>query len=845
MSSLPIQKLPLSKKTKEWKENTVDYYERLSYTAIDGKRSQNSRKLTNYDLFNGKFNRKDLEYVCNPLGLKDQEFPATLQHYDIISPAILLLLGEETNRPDNTRIVNEAGDSFNKKTEQYKNDILRSLENKLMSQIDPSSIDPNNPPPTPQEVVKYQRYSYQDIIESQANKLLKILKKELNTKLLFSRGMKDVFIAGEEIYWIGIINNQVALRRCNPANMNIILDGDSDFIDDAIAVTETRMLSIPTILDEYGADLTNDQLTKLEEYSRSYSPNSFNKNNTLFLNTDQDPGVDLATNANFTAKDGYNAYMQNGNLRVVKVEWISMKKYGTWFHIDPETGIEEQTLVDEQFKLSEEDILNGDKVTWEWMNEAWEGTKIGPDIYVGIQAKPNQRKKLEDPYYAKLGYSGLIYNATNSISVSLIDRLKPYQYLYNILMYRLELAFASDMGKIMLMDLAQVPRSEGIDIDQWMYYLKATKIAFINSHEEGKRGPRTGMVSAFNQFQSIDMTLANTIQQYINSLDFIRTQIAYLSGVSPQRLGAIATKELVGNVERSIEQSSLITEVWFDSHDEVKRRVYNALIECAKIAYRDGIKKQYVTDDLGLELLEFQAGDLENSDLCVYTSNSKKDIEIIQSLKSLFQTALTADKANLSDIAKVLKTDSIADITHQLEDAEDKRAQQASEQYRVQQETEQQRMALEERRHQDELAEKQKDRDLKQYETDANNATKIQVQEIANYFKAADTDVDGDGIPDPIEIADQALRQHEVNSKNFIEGQKIKHDKEKHSKELSLKEKEIKSKESIEKLKIKQTEIQNKSQEKLAKQKAELDKEMMQKKLAIEKIKARKKPSSK
>ena len=47
----------------------------------------------------------------------------------------------------------------------------------------------------------------------------------------------------------------------------------------------------------------------------------------------------------------------------------------------------------------------------------------------------------------KLGYIGTAYNNLNSESISLIDRMKPYQYLYNIIMYRMELDLASDKGK--------------------------------------------------------------------------------------------------------------------------------------------------------------------------------------------------------------------------------------------------------------------------------------------------------------------------------------------------------------------------------------------------------------
>ena len=153
---------------------------------------------------------------------------------------------------------------------------------------------------------------------------------------------------------------------------------------------------------------------------------------------------------------------------------------------------------------------------WFWKNDAWEGVRIGADIYVGIRSKPNQRVRMDNPYYTKLGYTGFIYEATNSKSVSLVDRLKSYQYLYDIISWKLQIVFGSDMGKLMLMDMAQIPRSEGVSLEQWMYYLKENKIAFINSFEESNKGTKQGQHSTFNQFQTIDMSLTNSVQQYIN-----------------------------------------------------------------------------------------------------------------------------------------------------------------------------------------------------------------------------------------------------------------------------------------------------------------------------------------
>jgi len=834
---LPKQKLTITQKNEDWKKDVINYYEKLSYGSTTSNRNTNYNKKINYDLFNGKFNKADLEYVCNPLGLNDNEFPATLQHYDIVSPSLNLLIGEEVKRPDNCIVFSESPNDINRKQQRLKDSILSALQQRLVGEIDPSTIDPNNPPPTPEQIVKYEKHNITDLIEAQANKILKYLRKFLNTKEIFKRGWKDALITGEEIYWAGVSNNEVQLRRCNPLNITVVLDGDSEYIDDAIAVVEVRMLAPSTILDEFGKDLTKKQVDEIEEIAKRYTSafNLINQNPTFTIDK-QGSVVDTGL-SNFASINSTAGSFNSELIRVVRVEWKSFKKLFHLAYTDEDDQLVEK-IVDETFKISIFKQAFPDAVVEEfWVNEAWEGIKIGSNIYVNVQPKENQRRRMDNPYYCKLGYTGLIYNSTNAKSVSLLDRIKPYQYLYNIISYRLELAFASDQGKIMLMDIAQIPRSEGMDIDRWMYYMKAMKIAFVNSFEEGKKGSQIGKTSNFNQFQSIDLSLANQINQYIDTLDYIKQQVAFISGVTPQRLGAINNSELVGNVERSVNQSALITEYLFDAHDDVKRRVYTALVECAKIAFKDGKKTQFVLDDMGIELLNIEELELENSEFGVFMSNSAKDHAIVESLKQLSQAALQSDKADLSMLIDGIINDNPRDIIRNLQRGEEdkrKRDQQAQEQaLKVQQDANnaQREVAAQQ------LELKQRELELKQYEIDSNNETKIQVAEINVYSRRQNLDQDSDGIPDPIEIANLSLQERDIASKAFMEQSKLEHDKAKHQKELDLKDKELKMKQDIENKKIEAIKIQNQSQEKIAADSNKIKREEMKNKLEIEKKK--------
>ncbi len=822
-SALPSQKVTESQRTDEWKKASLNYYCNFRYTNGTNLRSIRVDKIINYDLANGRINVNNIRKICDPMN-ESGTFGDSFIHHDKISPILHELLGEESIKPDNSLVYSEAQQDITRKSQNLKSKIIDSLNRTLLAEIDPSTIDPNNPPPTPEQVLKIEKSSPSDILEAKSNKLLKILKKKLNTKLLLNQGFKDALIAGEEIYWTGILNGEPACRRCNPLNMTIILDDSDMFIDDAIAVIEERLLTIPSIIDEYGDELTKADLDKLQSYSNGVF-GTFNSTGGFTPVFETINGTQVLGGVT-PSSSSTNNNSSNFSLRVDRVEWIGMKLVGTLKYTDVDSGESIQKVVDESFKkLWKEfkEMQPDAEIEWFWKNDAWEGVRIGADIYIGIRSKPNQRVRMNNPYYTKLGYTGFLYEATNSRSVSLVDRLKSYQYLYDIISWKLQIVFGSDMGKLMLMDMAQIPRSEGVSLEQWMYYLKENKIAFINSFEESNKGTKQGQTSNFNQFQTIDMSLTNSVQQYINYLQFIEQQIYTVSGVNQQRMGKIHQDEAIGNVQQSISSSETITQYLFDSHQEVKRRLYESLIEIAKITYRNGLLTQYVNDDLTIEMLNLEEFEFENSEFAVFVSDLDKDKLIKSKIDQLAQVAMEQQKVDLSHMIDIVLNDSPNEIINVLKRAEADFYQRQQDTAKEQQGHEQQ-LAANEQEHQKSIEEftasqKQLDRDLETYIADSNNQTKIEIAEMTAFA------LDKAPVENIGETADIALKQQELNQKHFAEKMKLQHEENKHSDEHKIKQETLKQKDR--ELKIKRDDV-------ITKAKAEANKIKVQKQIADE-----------
>jgi len=774
IKDLPRQRIPRSKKTLKWGKAVIDDLEKLTNTDSYNGRSSNFRKQVNFDLYNGKINKEDFEYVVNPYGFKENEFPATLQHYDIISPKVNLLLGEEVKRPFTFRCIASNSDAVTELEKKKQAFVIKTYQDYIEALV--TGEDVEEAEKRAKDINKYLKYSFSDIRERTGQDIINYLMREQDLVFKFNKGFKDAIISGEEIYFTGIVSGEPTMRTCNPLDITVVMDPNSDFIEDAAVVIEERWMSLSSIIDNYYTSLSDKEARRLEaDYGAA--GNNFGEDNTAYPVSDILMKVDNGSTRSARNSKGKRNQDADGNIRVLRCEWKSQRKVGFLYMM--EDGIEVVELVDEKFEIPEGVAKDTDgyyhfndmRLKWYWISEYWEGTKIGKDIYVDIQPKQNQRRSLDNPSNCKSGYTGLIYNARNSESVSLIDRMKPYQYLYNIIFYRLELALAKSKGKVALMDVAQIPGSEGWDVDKWMYYLDAMGIMFINSAEEG----RNGQTSNFNQFQSIDLTMGNYIQTHIALLGQIEDKIGQLSGVSRQREGQTMASELVGNVERSISQSSHITEIWFYQHNEVKRRAIESLVDVARIAWRNGKKINYVTDDLGRALLSIDGTEFANTQYGVHVGNSAKDNMALETAKQLLQTAIQSDKVSLSEAVTVLQSESLSDIRVALEQGEQEQQQ------RVQQAQESQQKSAE-AINQAMLQDKQADRDLQREKNIRDNETKLQIA-----FKPADAEVQDDSLE--MERLNSANQQH--RDKMNLEREKQAEVSRKNQADLELKRRDL------------------------------------------------------
>lgn len=726
---LPVQKLPLSKKTKGWKEHSVNAIVGKEGSGNMGRYTRKEQMGISYELYNGNFNKKDLKYVTDPYDVGDS-FPASPQEFNIIRPKVDLLVGEESKRPENFLVI-QTNDEAVTKAQDTKKDMLI---NYMMESLGYGQGDQEQTPPPPQ-IQEYMTKNYKTIAETQAKQTISYLKEKLNLRNEFLRGWKDGLIAGEEIYYVGINNGEPVLRRINPLDCNYDTNPNLESIEDGDWFVHHTLMSPAEIYDTYLDKLEEKDLDTL--LSKSHGTGGGKTLNA------QDTYKPIIYKENITEsfRSGTRT-LTDGKLDIWHVVWRSYQRIG-FITITDEFGEETEIAVDENYKADK-----GENIDWQWVGQIWEGYRVGNDMFFGIEPVDYIDTPIDGPERQSLPYIGVIYSNTNSRNKSLVHIMKPLQYMYIVVWYRLELMLARDKGKVLNMDVTQIPKSMGIDFAKWAHYLSALGINLINPYEEGWDipGREGGKPAAFNQIGSQDLSMMNVMGGYIELLAKIEDMIGEISGVSKARQGQIHQSSLVGNVEREVVQSSHITEPLFWKHNLAKKNAYTTLLNTAKHAWKGSNKKklQFIYDDLSRVFMDVSE-DFLYSDLDIYLSDSTKESQNLQAMKSLLQPALQSG-AGLSDAAEILTSENIGDIKNKLKGIEDERAMQ-------EQQMQEQQMQIQQQQVQAEMEMKSEENRIKEEDSIRKADTQIQVALIG-----AESDEEGT-LVDPAEVEKLSLQR--------------------------------------------------------------------------------------
>lgn len=791
--NLPPQRLPFNKKTKKWRKQIVDWADSKTFFNYSPVRHSVIHKKINYDLLNGKLYMRDLDMVINPENQNAGFIPDKIQHYPIMNSKLYVLRGEESKRVFDYRVIITNPNSISEIENTKKEELFQRLQ-EVISNTAQSEEEFN------QELEKlndYYTYEWQDFREVRANALLNHYMKEYNIPLLFNEGFMDAMTVGEEIYQCDIVGGEPIIDRINPLKIRVFKSGYSNKIEDADMIILEDYWSPGKIIDTYYDVLTEKDIQYIEN-----APNTIGHTHTDSMdNIDERYGFvnnymlgdEISSQDGFFwdpmgTADGVNSSLlpfdMIGNIRVIRVYWKSRRRIKKIKSYDPETGEEVYNLYPENYIIDKD---SGEEETIMYINEAWEGTKIGDKVYVNMKPRTIQYNRLSNPSRCHFGIIGSIYNLNDNRPFSLVDMMKKYNYLYDAIHDRLNKFMAKNWGKILRLDLAKIPK--GWNVEKWMYYAKANGLAVEDSFREGNIGAATGkLAGAMNNASSgiIDAEFGNSIQSQINLLEFIKSEMSEVAGISKQREGRISNRETVGGVERATLQSSHITEYLFVQHEDVKKRVLECFLETAKIALKGKSKKfQYILSDSSMRIMDIDGDEFSESDYGLLVDNGNGAQELSQKLDMLAQAALQNQTLSFSTIMKLYNSSSLAEKQRIVENDErkiqERNAQAQQEQLQIQQQEAQMKQEVE-------IAKMELEDTLNQRD----NETRILVANIAASVKVNEGDTDG--IQEPMSEGDkEKLREQirEFDARLALDKEILSFEKDKAKTDTELKRKQI------------------------------------------------------
>jgi hypothetical protein len=798
------------KQDESWIKNTMDYFANKAYAEYVKNRDT---FVKNYDLVKGILRMEDFyqepevksftDMLTGDLGL-----PSYVKHYSILTTPLNELIGEISKRPDAFRVKAFDDDSKSEELE-FKTGILQDYvmshaRNKILekAELQGQELDDEEVQQMTMDEVQDELDNYTSVAEKWGNHVLTALKAEFNTKEKSEDAFRDLGISAREFYHIYEDNSKTGfnIEVANPKNTWFLTTPDRKYISDptgraqgAYAAGLVQVMELSEIIETF-TWLTKNEIDHLRSSLQDYGLINVRESN--LGNPNASDGIDSVQYDTFDPlvlqtrmiiesemkenDDGLKDFLGlTSNVSsfgykyvVVRSYWLSKKKIGKLIYED-EMGNEQSLLVDENYKSGT--IPTQISLEWGWVNQWYQGVKIGPDIY---HISP----------YKLLNYCpiiGLIHEVKNTEAKSIVDMMKPFQVIYNVCMNQLYKLLEKEVGKVYLTSIRHVPIPKDGDaqdaLDIWEMEARNRGVVFIDDSPENLKSP-----SSFNQHREIDLTRTQEIQSRYTLAQQMKNECWELIGMSKQRLGNVSASETATGTTNAVTQSYTQTESLFVAHEYILGQLYQSMIDAA--LYVESQKPQstisYITNEGENAFVQVNGADIRFRDLKVFLTNRPEDRQMFQEIRGLSQAVLQ-NGGSLHDIIELYSTNSIRQmkkvfktLKERQEQLQDQQAQQQQQQLDQQQQQAQATLQQAAQLQQEKIAHDD-------YQAELDRINKIQIAMIAAESKAGPlSDVDASGTADVLEMGKLASEQskaakdyqaklHDINSKNQIAANKL------------------------------------------------------------------------
>lgn len=804
------------KRDESWVKNTMDYFANKAYAEYVTHRET---FVKNYDLVKGILRPEDFYQeptvkTFTQMLQADIELPKYVKHYSILTPPINTLLGELVKRPDIHRVKafddNSKAEELEAKTQILQQFVMQKVKEKIMMDmaqqgISEEELEPGQLEQMTMEQVADELTTYTSAAEKWANHVLAAEKVDFNMKEKSEDAFRDLLVSAREFFHIYEDNSKLGfnIEVCNPKNTWFLTTPDRKYTSDnsnrgqgAYAAGTVEVMEISEIIEKF-PELTKEEIDHLRSSLQDYglinvresnlgNPNAapgtesiqYDTYDPLVLRTRMIIESEMKDN-NDSLKDflGLTSNVSSFGYKyvVVRAYWMSKRKIGKVEYED-EMGNIQSTLVDETYKQNDIPTQIG-KTEWGWINQWYQGTKIGPDIY---HVKP----------YKLLNYCpiiGQLYEVKNTEAKSLVDLMKPFQVIYNVCMNQLFKLLEKEIGNVGSVNLRRVPRVKDgdaqDDIDMWEMEARERGIMFDDDSPENTKAPVTNTSVARN----VDLTRTAEIQSRYNLAVQMKNECWELIGLNRQRLGAVQATETATGTNTALSQSYAQTEPIFAAHEYIMNQVYQAIVDAAQ--YVESNKPvstiSYITGEGEAAFVEITGSELKLRDLKVFVTSRPQDIQAFNELRLLAQPLLQ-NGGSFSDVIELYSSNSIRQMKEVFETLRKKQEQMEQQKQQIEQQKLEQAQQQFEQQQAMLMDMEQQKAAREDYNKEMDRINKKEVAVIAALARneQATADLDNNGVADALEISklahereaatsDRNLKFAEIENKNKLEKNKL------------------------------------------------------------------------
>lgn len=796
-----------------------------------------------------------------------------LKFYPIVPSIINVLTGELLKKFDHIKVKAVDEYSANEALEYKKQLMLQYLQQKaqakIAQQLESQGISQDSPEFQEQmqqavqqamsipEIQKFMNRNYKNNYEEWANRILEQseLKHRLKEKEI--ELFKHQLIADEAYSEIRIDDNDIEVINWNPYDTLVIKPKHVKYTSDADLVSRQYWTTIHDVVSKY-----RDKIDKalIEKYNtplgvtptfseRRLQPDD---NQSLMLNEKKliafkymMGGIELDASSKVLVTEGY---------------WMSRRRLAKLTAIYE--GVRIEKIVDDTFKVTikpvydkDKNLIAGEELEYFYAPQVWKGAKLNfaygsvPStvvneneyldksifgkktddlnadvnrgwIYIDVEPLEYQFTDEHQPFKPKIpvvGCDGFEKNM-NVGKLSLIDKTKALQVMYNGFMNEIDKFAKTEIGLFYIMDQRLIPQ-QSLDGTwgkyNWLKFIMTAKDSGLgvvdNSASNLEGNP------AMQQPSVVNLLNNDRFKSRIELANYCEQQIMKVIGISPQRMGSINSQETATGVNQAINNSYSQTELYFYNHTNLMRELKSMILDAEKyIESKKPVSRvNYLNSDVENVLFEIDTEDLLLRRFNIFLTNSTDSQRVLEQLRQLAIQNNTSG-ASMLDLATIIESSNVREIKDTLAASlqnfqKQEEAKRQHEQQMLQQQLEAQ------------AAEKEKERQFIADQNERNRLKDMYIADVKATGMSRENDIDQSGINDALEVSrfnleqeksysdilnkeqDRNMKQKEYQSKVAIEKEKV-----------NLKKQEIASKERMKQMEISRDLANMKNDEKVA-----------------------------